>query len=74
MSTARALARRGVQVALVSRSMEKLAKLIEESGDCKDHLKPISCDVSDPSAVNKVFDEFLSNKEAKLDFVLYNAG
>ena len=64
---ARALARDGVQVALASRSTEKLAGLARETDAAL-----IQSDASDPASVERLFEQ-ADGALGAIDLVLYNA-
>jgi short-subunit dehydrogenase len=76
LATARALARAGARLALVSRSEAHLAAtIVEVAGDAVGGLLPLTfpCDVSDPAAVRAMADGVLRDAGTP-DIVVNNAG
>jgi short-subunit dehydrogenase len=76
LATARALARAGARLALVSRSEARLGAVVREiAGDAVGGLLPLTfpCDVSDPAAVRAMADGVLRDAGPP-DIVVSNAG
>jgi NAD(P)-dependent dehydrogenase (short-subunit alcohol dehydrogenase family) len=68
-----AFAREGARVAVAARTLEQVQQVAAEI-DQSGRSLAVVCDVSDPSSVNKMFDEVRNTFGADVDILVNNAG